>query len=508
MSTPSSRRIRPAEPTHHRRRAWAALPGLLLCLFAIGAPAKAPLRFGIAQAPITLDPRYATDAASERICHLLYRSLVGFNERYEPVPQLARWERLSPTHYRFTLGRDGRVFHDGARLTAADVKSTYDYVLDAANASPHRGALESIARVENPDPEHIDFHLSRPDMLFPGRLTIGIVPARTAAAGVTLARAPLGSGPYRFADWPDDGTLHLVRVADGAPLEFVTVQNPTVRALKLVGGEIDVLQGDMPPELLTWLRDQPGLAVRRVAGDGVAYLGFNLAEGATRDLRIRQAIAHAIDRAAIVRYVFGGNGRLTSSVLLPEHWAGAAALPVVVYDPQRSRELLSAAGYGPERPLRITYKTSSDPFRIRLATILQSQLRQAGIEVDLRSYDWGTFYGDIKAGKFQMYSLSWVGLKLPDIFRYAFHSNSLPPNGANRGRYSDPLTDTLIAAAEVEKDRSRQAEQYRRVQNRLREVLPIFPLWSEDVTVVMRATVRAYKPAADGNYDSLAHADW
>jgi peptide/nickel transport system substrate-binding protein len=107
-----------------------------------------------------------------------------------------------------------------------------------------------------------------------------------------------------------------------------------------------------------------------------------------------------------------------------------------------------------------------------------------------------------------MYSLSWVGLKLPDIFRYAFHSNSLPPNGANRGRYSDPLTDSLIAAAEIEPDRSRQAEQYRRVQNRLREVLPIFPLWSEDVTVVMRATVRAYKPAADGNYDSLAHADW
>ncbi|MCC6714491.1 MAG: ABC transporter substrate-binding protein [Gammaproteobacteria bacterium] len=507
MSTPSSRRIRPAEVPPRRRRAWSYLGSLLLALSAIAAPAQTPLRFGVAQPPITLDPRHATDAASERICRLIYRALVGFDDRYRPVPQLAHWERLSPTHYRFTLGSEGREFHDGTRLTAADVKRTYDYVLDAANASPHRAALESIARVDAPDPEHVDFHLSRPDALFPGRLTMGIVPA-WAAAGVSLARRPVGSGPYRLADWPEAGTLSLRRVADGAPLQFVAVQNPTVRALKLVSGEIDLLQGDMPPELLSWLRDRPGMTVRRVPGDSVSYLGFSLAEGATRDLRVRRAIAHAIDRAAILAYVFGGSGRLASSVLRPGHWAGAAGLPALAYDPQRSRELLSAAGYGESRPLRITYKTSSDPYRVRIATILQGQLRQVGIEVDLRSYDWGTFYGDIKAGRFQMYSLSWVGLNLPDIFRYAFHSSSLPPAGANRGRYRDPITDRLIESAEAEPRPQRQAELYGQVQQRLLDALPIVPLWSEDVTVVMRAGVSDYEPATDGNYDSLAHARW
>lgn len=476
-------------------------------LSAIAVPAQAPLRFGVAQPPITLDPRHATDAASERICRLIYRALVGFDDRYQPVPQLAHWERVSPTHYRFTLGSEGREFHDGTRLTAADVKSTYDYVLDAANASPHRGALKSIARIESPDAEHVDFHLSRPDALFPGRLTMGIVPA-WAAAGVSLSRRPVGSGPYRLVDWPDAGTLDLQRVGDGAPLQFVTVPNPTVRALKLVRGEIDLLQGDMPPELLGWLRDRPGMMVRRVPGDGVAYLGFNLAEGATRDLRVRRAIAHAIDRNAILAYVFGGSGRPASSVLRPEHWAGVAGLPALAYDPQSSRELLRAAGYGERRPLRIVYKTSSDPFRIRIATILQSQLRQVGIEVDLRSYDWGTFYGDIKAGRFQMYSLSWVGLKLPDIFRYAFHSGSLPPEGANRGRYSDPITDRLIAGAEVAPQPQRQAELYGQVQRRLLDALPIVPLWSEDVTAVTGARARDFEPATDGNYGGLVHARW
>lgn len=505
MSTPSLPRIRQAEAP--RRRAWSYLATLLLAIFAIAAPAQTPLRFGVAQPPITLDPRYATDAASERICRLLYRALVGFDDHYQPVPQLARWERVSPRLYRFTLGSEGREFHDGTRLTAADVKRTYDYVLDPANASPHRGALESIARIDSPDPEHVDFHLSRPDALFPGRLTMGIVPA-WAAAGVSLSRRPVGSGPYRFVDWPDAGTLNLQRVGDGAPLQYVTVQNPTVRALKLVRGEIDLLQGDMPPELLAWLRERPGMMVRRVPGDGVAYLGFNLAEGSTRDLRVRRAIAHAIDRAAILTHVFGGGGRLASSVLPPGHWAGAAGLPALEYDPLRSRELLRAAGYGEGRPLRITYKTSSDPFRIRIATILQSQLRQVGIEVDLRSYDWGTFYGDIRAGRFQMYSLSWVGLKLPDIFRYAFHSSSLPPEGANRGRYSDPVTDRLIEGAEVAPLPQRQAELYGQVQQRLLEEMPIVPLWSEDVTAVMRASASDYEPATDGNYDSLARARW
>jgi len=507
MSTPFSPRTRPAEAPPRPCRGWSCLASLLLAVATVAAPAQTPLRFGVAQPPITLDPRHATDAASERICRLIYRALVGFNERYQPVPELARWEELSPTHYRFTLGRDGREFHDGTHLTAADVKSTYDYVLDTANASPHRGALEAVARVETPDSEHVDFHLRRPDALFPGRLTIGIVPA-SAAAGGRLARNPVGTGPYRLSDWPDSGLLNLRRVADGAPLRFVTVPNPTVRALKLVSGEIDLLQGDMPPELLTWLRGRPGTRVRHVPGDSVAYLGFNLAEGATRDLRVRQAIAHAIDRTAILKYVFAGGGRLASSVLPPEHWAGAAGLPALAHDPQRSRELLRAAGYGTGRPLRITYKTSSDPFRVRIATILQSQLREVGIEVDLRSHDWGTFYGDIKAGRFQMYSLSWVGLKLPDIFRYAFHSSSLPPQGANRGRYRDPVVDGLIDGAETEPQPQRRAALYGQVQRRLLDALPIIPLWSEDVTVVMRASVSGYEPATDGNYDSLAHARW
>lgn len=477
-------------------------------LFAAATQADTPLRVGIAQAPITLDPRFATDAASERICHLIYRKLVDFDEHYQPVPQLADWEQLSPTHYRFSLREQGREFHDGSALTAADVKATYDFVLDPVNGSPHRGSLAVLSRVEVVDARHVDFFLVTADALFPGRLTLGIVPAARQHDAATLARQPLGSGPFRLEAWPDSSRLVLRRSRDQALLSFDVVPNPTVRALKLVRGEIDLLQGDMPPELQAWLRRQGSLVAMQVPGDGVAYIGFNMQDAATAKPQVRAAIAHAIDRDAIIRYVFKGAAQPAASVLLPSHWAGNAQLRVPGFDPSRARALLAAAGYAATHPLKLVYKTSSDPFRIRLATILQSQLRDVGIEVELRSHDFGTFYGDIKAGRFQMYTLSWVGLKLPDIFRYAFHSESTPPAGANRGRLNDATLDALIAAAEAQTLPAAQAEAYRSVQQRLLELLPIIPLWSEAVTAIARPRLHGYRPAADGSYDSLATSTW
>ena len=153
--------------------------------------------------------------------------------------------------------------------------------------------------------------------------------------------------------------------------------------------------------------------------------------------------------------------------------------------------------------MQLTYKPSSKTFRLRLATIIQDQLKAAGIHVNIRSYDWGTFYGDIKAGRFQMYSLSCVGLKMPDIFRYLFHSSAVPPDGANRGRFKDARVDALIEAAEATPDLEQQAGLYRDLQAYLLGQLPYVPLWYEGSILVTRADISGYALAADGNYDGL-----
>ena len=127
----------------------------------------------------------------------------------------------------------------------------------------------------------------------------------------------------------------------------------------------------------------------------------------------------------------------------------------------------------------------------------------AGFDVEVQSNDWGTFYGDVKAGRFQMYSLAWVGIKMPDIFRYVFHSDSIPPGGANRGRLRDPMIDQLIERAERAPTLEGQARLYRELQHRVHTALPYVPLWYEDNVRVSRPGVEGYRLNTDGNYDGL-----
>ena len=478
---------------------------LTICFLLVACQGRSDdaIRFGLASAPTTLDPRFATDASSERIDRLLYARLVDYDAQSEPVPSLASWQVLSPTHYRFRLGGAGRVFHDGERLDAEDVAATYRSILDPATASPHRGTLSMIERIEVIDDDTLDFFLNRADRLFPGYLSIGILPARAIAQRHPFNRQPLGSGPFRLLNWEDADRLSLQRLRDGQSFVFEQVKDPTMRVLKLLRGEIDLLQNDLPPELLPYLERRKGIHVQRAPGSTFAYLGFQLQDPDSGRYAVRRAVALAIDRQAIIEHVFHGAARPASALLPPEHWAGDKALPVLTADPAQAKVLLAQAGYGPEHPLRLVYKTSSDPFRVRIATILQQQLARVGIVVDVRSYDWGTFYGDIKAGRFQMYSLAWVGIRSPDIFRYAFHSKALPPAGANRGRFDDAGVDRLIEQAQQAQTRASQTADYRALQRRLLQLLPYVPLWYEDQYAASSERIRGYALAADGAYDAL-----
>ena len=121
----------------------------------------------------------------------------------------------------------------------------------------------------------------------------------------------------------------------------------------------------------------------------------------------------------------------------------------------------------------------------------------------MRSYDWGTFYADVKAGRFQMYSLAWVGIKMPDIFKYALHSTSMPPAGANRGRYFSEVADKLMDDAQAATSSAEQAVYYRRLQRFLLAELPYVPLWYEDHVFVSRTDVVGYSLGPDGHYDGL-----
>lgn len=486
-------------------RIWLALWLLLLTGGCGPAPDPQVIRMGLATVPVNLDPRFATDAVSARVTRLLYRSLVEFDAADRPIPGLADWTQPAPDWYRFRLLPDapGRLFDSGRRLTSEDVRATLAALLDPATGSPFRAQLALVARMEVLDPDRIDFHLTRPDPLFPTALTLAILPADLLVQGHPFSRDPQGSGPLRLRDWPEPGRLVLERRADGQILELVEAKDPGVRAMKLLRGEIDLIQGELPPELFRLLGERPDLRVERAPGSNFSYLGLNLEDPALANPLVRRALAHAIDRDAIIHYVLGNGASAAEALFRPQHWAGHPDLPPYPHDPDLARRLLQEAGHGPDQPLQLEFKTSTDPFRVRLATIIQAQLAAVGVRLGVRSLDWGTFYGDVKAGRFQVFSLTWVGVRTPDQFRYLFHSGSLPPDGANRGRYANPQVDSLIAAAETLPTLEQQAPLYRQLQELLHQDLPYLPLWYEDQILARRQDLHGYRLSPDGSLDGL-----
>jgi peptide/nickel transport system substrate-binding protein len=451
------------------------------------------IRFAIAQAPLNLDPRYATDASSERVNRLVYQPLVDFDAASKSLPILASWQVVSDTKYRFTLNKNRAPFHNQTPLTAADVKATYDSLI-ALKDSPHAAEFSNIDNIKTEDENTILFSLKQADKHFPAKLIIGILPKNLIEKAHDFAHNPIGNGALKFASWQNK--LKLQRVSDGQMISLQEVKDPTVRVLKLLRGEADLIQGDLPPELVKYLQNKPEINVKTSVGANFSYLGLNMQDPVLKDLKVRQAIAHAIDRQAIIDKVMVKSSRIAGAILPPEHYtnktsAGNTNLTPYEYNPKLAKKLLIEACV--KLPLKLVYKTSTDAQRVRFATILQAQMQPAGIDLEIRSLDWGTFFEDVKQGNFQVFGLTWVGIKTPEIYAKAFGSQSFPPNGFNRERYADAELDKLL-----------QNEDWPAATTRIYEQLPYIPLWYEGQFAAMQKNISNYSPKPDGNWDDLA----
>jgi peptide/nickel transport system substrate-binding protein len=241
-------------------------------------------------------------------------------------------------------------------------------------------------------------------------------------------------------------------------------------------------------------------------------MNFNVTEPALRDPRVRQAIACALDRPALIAALWRGQATPAATLLPPGHWAAASAssLPQYPHDVARAIRLLDQAGLHPAPDgvrLRLTMKTSTDETTRMEAQAIQAQLREAGIELKLRSAEFGTFYADITHGAFQMYLLRWIGSNEdPDIFRYAYATLSFPPKGANRGRYSNPQVDALLQAAGAQTDQAARRQEYLQVQQILAQQLPAIPLWYPDNVVVHSTRLTGVQMNPGGSFDFLRSA--
>ena len=469
---------------------------LSVCVFSAGCERASnhnEINFAIAQAPLNLDPRYATDAASERVNRLIYQPLMDFDAASKPTPVLARNASVNGLEYQFVLKKERANFHNGQPLNAQDVVATYQSIL-ALKDSPHAAEFSNIAQIKALDNDTVLFGLKQADAHFSAKLIIGILPKKLIESGHDFSHNPVGNGPLKFVSWQNK--LVLQRVKDGQIITLQEVKDPTVRVLKLLRGEADLLQGDLPPELVKFLQAKHEISVKTSVGANFSYLGLNMQDPMLRNIKVRQAIAHAINGQEMIDKVMVQNSRIAGAILPPEHYTnqtstGNKNLTPYDYNPTLSKKLLIQAGV--KLPLKLVYKTSTDAQRVRFATILQAQMEPAGIDLEIRSLDWGTFFEDVKQGNFQLFGLTWVGIKTPEIYAKAFGSQSFPPNGFNRGRYTDSELDNLL------KDEDWQA-----ATARIHEQLPYIPLWYEGQFAAMSKSISNYSPKPDGNWDDLA----
>lgn len=468
--------------------------------------------------PTHLDPRYATDADSDRISALVFDSLARADKNSRLEPELAEsWRALDERTYAVRV-RPGVAFHDGKALTAADVQYTYESVLDPKNRSPKRGALRFLQGVDQTGPYDLRFRLAGPFAPFLESLTLGIVPAGAAAGESAVGGAGrlIGSGPFALAEFrPGERVVLTANPAywDGAPrlsgVVFKVIPDAIVRVLEFRKGTVDLIQNYFEPDMLPWIKAHTRASIVSEQGTNFQYIGVNLEHPILKHREVREAIACAIDRDAIIHNILKDLAIPATGLLAPGHWAYEPGAARPGCGPEEAKRLLDRAGFpdpdgdGPQPRFKLSFKTTNLDLRKRIAEALKDQLARVGIELEVRTYEWGTFYSDVKKGNFHLYSLEWVGVIDPDVYYNLFHSASVPPDGNNRGRYKNPELDKILEQGRRTLDAEGRRRLYREVQRILSYDLPYIPLWWWRNVAVMQPSVKDFELYPDGRLTSL-----
>ncbi len=460
----------------------------------------------------SLDPRYCESNHDVKLSRLVAPGLTSV-EQQSLEPRLLMAEKIARVDERtfdVTL-KPGFRFSDGTPVTADDVAFTYMSALDPKMKSQTQRAFsERFVSVEALDQLTARFHLVAPIATFESDLEFGIVSARAVrgSGGRFPPGRVIGAGPYMIESFKPE-EVRLVRnprwpLAQPAipRIRARAVPDANARALMMVGGSADFCQNSIRIDLVDDLAQRERLHLAAGRSSLYTYLMMNNRDPILKDVRVRRAIAYAIDRERVLRSKLGGRAVLSTGILPPDHWAYNGEVPRYGYDPARARALLDQAGYpdpdgaGPRPRMKLVYKTSSDQFRRALARIWASQLGEVGIAVEVQSFEQQTFFTDIKKGRYQLASMQTSPITEPDFLFTFFHSSRIPtpadPNTHNRWRYVNAKVDELTALGRRTLDKQARKKIYDEVQAILASEVPIIPLWHEDNLTLMNVDVTGY----------------
>ncbi len=459
----------------------------------------------------TFDPRASTDSAVERMRQLIFNGLTRKDDKFDPVPDLAERFESSADYKTFTFYLRRNVeFHNGEMFSALDVKYTFDTMMADARSAKRAELARDLASVEvGSDPQTVMFRCHNPCPGLPNAiLPVGIIPQGTSDQ---QAKHPIGTGPFKFGSYTEDQEVVLTafdKYFEGRSginrLTVKIIPDNSTRESELRKGSVDLaINADFDPVTVEGLQRAEGIKVEIVDGTNITHLGVNLQDPILRDQRVRQALAYAIDREAIIRDVLRGQARIAHSILPASQWAYEPGVTNYQYDPESAKKLLDAAGrtgQGGQRRVKLSLKTSSLSIARKIGEAMQEQLRRVGVEIELQSFDRQKLNQDMTEGNFQLYLNILVGgNQSTEIFKFVYSAHSIPPNGQNRSRYNNPQVDKLLDEARLA-SKDRRQEIFSQVQKVLSTELPQIYLWYPATIVIHRGRVSNVKIDPSGDW--------
>jgi peptide/nickel transport system substrate-binding protein len=486
------------------------------CKVAAAPDHDAALAMVLPRDALEIDPRFVSDPYGLKLTRVIFGSLTRIDpQSLEPVPDLAEAiDAISSAEYRVRL-RPGLMFSDGSSLDASDVVATYQSVLNPALHARYASTYSIIQSVEALDERTIVFHLRGPHASFVTDLDLPILRAEDTAHRLSFEseRPPIGAGPYRLiARQPGRIELgpnpHWYAGTPRVPwLRMLVVRDDNTRALRLFSGSADYALNAVPPGLIPLFTKHRGFAVESAAGIGTTYIGINCQSAALRDVRLRRALALAIDRAALIKAKFAGFATLASSFIPPGHWAFAPDTPSYGFEPARARALVAEVEREHGRLPAFVLRCGSDRFRVSIARALAAMFADIGLSVSVQATETATLIADLDRGRFELSLLQIPEVIEPHVLSWWFSSAHVPGagrEGANRWHYLDPQLDAAFERGRSSLDRTQRRAAYAEVQKRLGEQLPVIPLWHEDVVAVRSRRAPPIVVPRDGRFTTLA----
>ncbi len=463
----------------------------------------------------TLDPLFTTGANPQHLNQLIHGTLVRIGNSLVPKPYVAsEMHVLDEKTIRFRL-KENCQFHDGSVMSADDVIYSWETFISDKHKSPFSEAFRKIEKIIKNGSHDITIHTKEvaPSLMVDFSL-MKIIPARKYDPK-KFRHNPIGLGPYKVAHANQSEILleqHDSKCLEKGKMPKILakiVREDLNRFLKLKNGEIDIVLNDIDKRKVKKVQenkdDENNLVAISEPGVTYSYMGVNFAKEELSKPLVRQAIAYAINIPKIIKFKLAGMATPAASVLPESSWFYNQKLSPIDYNLEKSKKLLDRAGYfngsNDKPPLKLTLKTTSNKMIIENAQVIIAQLKSAGIKVEHKAYEWGLFYGDVKARNTELYLLRWVGATDPGIMYDIFHSSNLERN--NRTNYKSALTDKYLDLGQSTLDLAKRKSAFDKVQEIVLEELPYIHLWHNMNAAIYRSNIKGVELSPTGAWYSF-----